>query len=85
MIQTMVQPKLYSYSTHIGIACKPEGPTFVDLATKLKMDLGDLMAQCSCSPGEAERSAGSSIAATVAVNQRMAAIYWRLNITEHKD
>jgi hypothetical protein len=41
----MSEPKLYSFSTHVGAACAKQFRTFVDLAEKLKMDVTDLMRQ----------------------------------------
>jgi ribosome-binding protein aMBF1 (putative translation factor) len=43
----MPEPKLYSFSTHIGAACAKQFRTFQDLADKLKMDVADLMRQCN--------------------------------------
>jgi transcriptional regulator with XRE-family HTH domain len=43
----MPEPKLYSFSTHVGAACAKQFRTFVDLAEKLKMDVSDLMRQCN--------------------------------------
>jgi hypothetical protein len=35
----MPEPKLYSFSTHIGAACAKQFRTIGDLAEKLKMDV----------------------------------------------
>jgi transcriptional regulator with XRE-family HTH domain len=43
----MLEPKLYSFSTHIGAACAKQFRTFPDLAEKLGMDVTDLMRQCN--------------------------------------
>jgi hypothetical protein len=43
----MPEPKLYSFSTHVGAACAKQFRTFQDLAEKLKMDVHDLMRQCN--------------------------------------
>jgi transcriptional regulator with XRE-family HTH domain len=43
----MPEPKLYSFSTHIGAACAKQFRTFADLAEKLNMDVMDLMRQCN--------------------------------------
>ena len=43
----MPEPKLYTLSTHIGAACTKQFRSLQDLADKLKMDVGDLMRQCS--------------------------------------
>jgi hypothetical protein len=37
----------YPFSTHIGAACCKQSRTFTDLAEKLKMNVLDLMRQCS--------------------------------------
>jgi hypothetical protein len=34
----LAKPKLYAFSTRVGIACNKHSRTFVDLAEKLKMD-----------------------------------------------
>jgi ribosome-binding protein aMBF1 (putative translation factor) len=41
----MPEPKLYQFSTHVGVACNKQSRTFADLAEKLKMDVTDLMRQ----------------------------------------
>jgi hypothetical protein len=43
----MPEPKLYSFSTHIGAACAKQFRTFADLAEKLNMDVTDLVRQCN--------------------------------------
>jgi transcriptional regulator with XRE-family HTH domain len=43
----MPEPKLYTFSTHIGAACNTQSRTFTDLAEKLKMDVTELMRQCN--------------------------------------
>jgi hypothetical protein len=43
----MPEPKLYSFSTHIGAACAKHFKSFADLSEKLNMDLTDLMRQCN--------------------------------------
>jgi hypothetical protein len=43
----MPEPKLYTFSTHIGAACNKQSRTFADLAEKPKMDVVDLMRQCN--------------------------------------
>jgi hypothetical protein len=43
----MPEPKLYSFSTHIGAVCTRKMVSFVDLADRLKMDVTDLMRQCN--------------------------------------
>jgi hypothetical protein len=43
----LAEPKLYAFSTHIGIDCNKHSRTFVDLAEKLKMDVVHLMRQCN--------------------------------------
>ncbi len=43
----MPEPKLYALSTHIGAACNKQSRTFADLAEKLKIDVTDLICQCS--------------------------------------
>jgi hypothetical protein len=43
----MPEPKLYSFSTHIGAACAKQFRRFADLAEKLGMDVTDLMLQCN--------------------------------------
>jgi transcriptional regulator with XRE-family HTH domain len=43
----MREPRLSSFSTHIGAACAKQFCTFPDLAEKLGMDVTDLMRQCN--------------------------------------
>jgi hypothetical protein len=43
----MPEPKLHAWSTTIGTARNKQSRTFVDLAEKLKMHVGDLMRQCN--------------------------------------
>lgn len=43
----MPEPKLYTFSTHIGAACARKMRTFQDLAEKLRMPVEDLMRQCN--------------------------------------
>jgi hypothetical protein len=40
-------PHPYGFSTHIGAACAKQFRSLQDLADRLKMDVGDLMRQCS--------------------------------------
>jgi transcriptional regulator with XRE-family HTH domain len=39
----MPQPKLYSFTTHIGAACARKMVSFSELAERLKMDVHQLM------------------------------------------
>jgi len=39
----MPEPKLYSFSTHIGAACARKMVSFSELADRLKMDVHQLM------------------------------------------
>jgi hypothetical protein len=47
ILSTMPEPKLYVFSTTIGVACAPQFISFQELAEKLKMDVTDLMRQCN--------------------------------------
>jgi transcriptional regulator with XRE-family HTH domain len=43
----MAEPKLYTFSTHIGASCARQFRTFQYLAEKLKMPVEDLMRMCN--------------------------------------
>jgi hypothetical protein len=41
------EPKLYQFSAVIGASCTKQMRSFIDLAGKLKMPLGELILQCN--------------------------------------